>query len=142
VAATTTTPEIVNGSIEVESDLSNAAVFFFTEYLGKTPLTINNVTHGTYRVLLQKNGYQEWSDRISVTSGVRTDVYASLEFEETDTTIISISPIVTSVKTTIAKTSTAKVLAPWPSGTPIPASSMGVLVIISAVSFGLIVFRK
>ena len=142
VAATTTTPEIVNGSIEVESDPSNAAVFLNTEYQGKTPLTIYNITHGTYRVLIQKTGYQDWSDRISVTSGVRTDVYASLEVEETDTTIITTYPTATTVKTTIAKTSTATVPTPWPSGTPTPASSMGVLVIIGAVGFGLIVFRK
>jgi hypothetical protein len=142
IATATTTQQITNGSIKVESDPSNAAVFLNTEYKGKTPLTLYNITHGTYRVLVQKIGYQDWSDRISVTSGVRTDVYATLDLEATDTTIVTTIPRITTVKTTISKTSTAKVPTPWPSGTPTPASSMSALVIIGAVSFGLVVLRK
>ena len=87
IATATTTAQVTNGSIKVESNPSNAAVFLNTEYQGKTPLTLYNITHGTYRVLVQKIGYQDWSERISVTSGARTDVYATLQAEATDTTI-------------------------------------------------------
>ena len=139
---TTTTAQITNGSIKVESNPSNAAVFLNTEYQGKTPLTLYNITHGTYRVLVQKIGYQDWSERISVTSGSRTDVYATLQAEATDTTIVTTIPTATTVKTTISKTSTAKVPTPWPSGTPTPSSSMSVLAIIGAVGLGLVVLRK
>jgi uncharacterized membrane protein len=142
IALATTTPEITNGSIEIESNPSNSAVFLNTEYQGKTPLTLYNITHGTYRVLVQKIGYQDWSDRISVTAGVRTDVYATLDTEATDTTVVTTSPIITPVKTTISRTSTAKVPTPWPGGTPTPASPMSAPAVIAAVGFGLVVLRK
>ncbi len=142
IATATTTAQVTNGSIQVESNPSNAAVFLNTEYQGKTPLTLYNITHGTYRVLVQKIGYQDWSERISVTSGARTDVYATLQAEATDTTIMTTIATATTVKTTIAKTSTAKVPTPWPSGTPTPASSLSALAIIGAVGFGLVVLRK
>ena len=142
IAIATTTAQVTNGSIQVESNPSNAAVFLNTEYQGKTPLTLYNITQGTYRVLVQKIGYQDWSERISVTSGARTDVYATLQAEATDTTILTTIATATTVKTTIAKTSTAKVPTPWPSGTPTPASSLSALAIIGAVGFGFVVFRK
>jgi len=142
IAFATTTAEITNGSIKIESNPSNSAVFLNTEYQGKTPLTLYNITHGTYRVLVQKIGYQDWSDRISVSSGTRTDVYATLQVEATDTTIATTIPTITTVKTTISKTSTAKVPTPWPSGTPAPSSSMSSQAIIGAVGFGLVVLRK
>ena len=142
IATETTTQQITNGSIKVESNPSNAAVFLNTEYQGKTPLTLYNITHGTYRVLVQKIGYLDWSDRISVTSGTRTDVYATLQVEPTDTTIVTAIPTATTVKPTISKTSTVKVPTPWPSATPTPSSSMSSLAIIGAVGFGFVVLRK
>jgi len=142
IATATTTAQVTNGSIQVESNPSNAAVFLNTEYQGKTPLTLSNITHGTYRVLVQKIGYQDWSERISVTSGVRTDVYASLQIELTDTEAVTAIPTATTVKTTVSKTSTAKVPTPWPSGTSTPASPMSVHAIIGAIGLGLVVLRK
>ena len=142
IALSTTTAEITNGSIKIESNPSNSAVFLNTEYQGKTPLTLYNISHGTYRVLVQKIGYQDWSDRISVSSGTRTDVYANLQVEAPDTTIVTTISTITTVKTAISKTSTAKVPTPWPGGTPTPASSMSSLAIIGAVGFGLVVLRK
>jgi len=142
IATEATTQQITNGSIKVESNPSNAAVFLNTEYQGKTPLTLYNITHGTYRVLVQKIGYLDWSDRISVTSGTRTDVYATLQVEATDTTIVTAIPTATTVKPTISKTSTVKVPTPWPSATPTPSSSMSSLAIIGAVGFGFVVLRK
>jgi len=142
IATETTTQQITNGSIKVESNPSNAAVFLNTEYQGKTPLTLYNITHGTYRVLVQKIGYLDWSDRISVTSGTRTDMYATLQVEATDTTIVTAIPTAITVKPTISKTSTVKVPTPWPSATPTPSSSMSSLAIIGAVGFGFVVLRK
>ncbi len=65
-ALQTTTPQITNGSIRIDSDPSNAAIFLNTEHQGRTPLTVYNLTPGTYRILLQKTGYHDWSDRFSV----------------------------------------------------------------------------
>jgi len=142
ISAPTTTAEITNGSIKVESNPSNAAVFVNTEYQGKTPLTLYNITRGTHRVLVQKIGYQDWSERVSVTSGSRTDVYATLQAETTDTTVSTTITTATTVKTTVSRTSTAKVPTSWPSNTPAPASPVSVLLIIGAVGLGLMVIRK
>ncbi len=142
IALTTTTQQTTNGSIKVESNPSNAAVFLNTEYQGKTPLTLYNITHGTHRVLVQKIGYQDWSERISVTSGSRTDVYATLQADVTDTTISTTMTTPTSLKTTVSRTSTARVPTPWPSSTSTPASPMSVLAIFGAVGLGLMVIRK
>jgi nicotinamide riboside transporter PnuC len=142
IALTTTTQEITNGSIKVESNPSNAAVFLNTEYQGKTPLTLYNISHGTHRVLVQKIGYQDWSERISVTSGTRTDVYATLQAEATETTVTTTITTATTVKTTVSRTSTAKVPTSWPTSTSTPASPMSVFAIFGAVGLGLMAIRK
>jgi hypothetical protein len=135
-AVTITTQQITNGSIKVESNPSNAAVYLNSEYQGKTPLTLYNISHGTYRIQVQKIGYQDWSERISVASGVRTDVYAPLETEVTDTTTATSIPTPSTVKTTVSRTSTAKVPTPWPAGTSTPASPLSALAVIGAIGFG------
>jgi hypothetical protein len=139
---TTTTEAITNGSIYVESNPSNAAVFLNTVYQGKTPVTLSNITRGDYRVVVQKTGYQDWSNRISVSLGKRSDVYATLSPEVTDTTLVTTIPTATILKTTTTIKSSIKVPTPWPSDTATPASPISILAILSAVGAGLIVLRK
>jgi hypothetical protein len=142
VTTTATTEAITNGSIYVESNPSNAAVFLNTVYQGITPVTLSNITRGDYRVVVQKTGYQDWSNRISVSLGTRTDVYATLSQEVTDTTLVTKIPTATILKTTTTMKSTAKVPTPWPSATPAPVSPVGILVILGAIGTGFIVLRK
>lgn len=142
IATVTTTSDMSNGSIKVESNPTNAAVFLNTEYQGKTPLTLYNITHGTYRVLVQKIDYDDWSERISVASGVRTDVYAQLQAEVTDTTTATLTPTATTIKTTVSRTSTVKVPTPWPGGTPTPSSPMSAMAVIGAIGMVLVLIRK
>jgi serine protease len=139
---TTTTEAITNGSIYIESNPSNAAVFLNTVYQGKTPVTLYNITRGDYRVVVQKTGYQDWSTRIFVSLGTRSDIYATLNPEVTDTTIVTTIPTATILKTTTTIKSTIKVPTPWPSATATPASPVSILAILGAVGVGLIVLRK
>jgi len=139
---TTTTEAITNGSIYIESVPSNAAVFLNTVYQGKTPVTLYNITRGDYRVVVQKTGYQDWSTRIFVSLGTRSDIYATLIPEVTDTTIVTTIPTATILKTTTTIKSTIKVPTPWPSVTATPASPVSILAIIGAVGAGLIALRK
>lgn len=141
-ALPTTTQQITNGSIRIDSDPSSAAIFLNTEYLGRTPMTIYNLTPGMYRILLQKIGYQDWSDRISVAAGMQKDVYATLDVEVTETTVMTAAPLPTTAKTTTSRTSTVKVPTPWPGGSPTPSSPISVILIIGAIGFGLLVLRK
>ena len=144
VNATLTTISTTNGSIALESDPSSAAVFLNTEYKGKTPLTLN-ISHGIYRVVIQKTGYLDWSNRISVTAGTRTDVYAQLSVDVTDTTIVTTIvttiPKTTVIKTTTTKKSTANPITPWPTDTP-KKSPIEITVILGAIGIGFIVLRK
>ena len=140
VNATLTTISTTNGSIALESDPSSAAVFLNTEYKGKTPLTLN-ISHGIYRVVIQKTGYLDWSNRISVTAGTRTDVYAQLSVDVTDTTIVTTIPKTTVIKTTTTKKSTANPITPWPTDPP-KESPIEITVILGAIGIGFIVLRK
>jgi ribosomal protein S5 len=140
VNATLTAISATNGSIVLESDPSDAAVYLNTEFKGKTPITIN-ISRGTYRVVIQKTGYQDWSNRISVTAGARTDVYAQLSAEITETTIVTIIPRTTVMKTTITKKTTEHPMTPWPTDTP-KESPVEIMVILGAIGIGFIVLRK
>jgi hypothetical protein len=140
VNATLTAISATNGSIVLESDPSNAAVYLNTEYKGKTPITLN-ISRGTYRVVIQKTGYLDWSNRISVTAGTTTDVYAQLSVDVTDTTIVTTIPKTTVIKTTITKKSTANPITPWPTDTP-KESPIEIMAILGAIGIGFIVLRK
>jgi hypothetical protein len=140
VNATLTAISATNGSIVLESDPSDAAVYLNTEFKGKTPITIN-ISRGTYRVVIQKTGYQDWSNRISVTAGARTDVYAQLSAEITETTIVTTIPRTTVMKTTITKKTTEHPITPWPTYTP-KESPVEIMVILGAIGIGFIVLRK
>jgi len=131
----------INGSIYIESNPSVASAYVSSDYKGKTPLSVYNVTPGMYTVLVQKSGYQDWSDRITVTAGNRTNVYSRLNAAESDTTAVTTVRTTTVTSTTIRK-STVKVPTPWSSATPTPESSINVLAIIGAVCLGLVVLRK
>jgi hypothetical protein len=140
VNATLSPLSTTNGSIALESDPSNATVFLNTEYKGKTPITLN-ISRGTYRIVIQKTGYLDWSNRISVTAGKRTDVYAQLSVDVTDTTIVTTVPTTTVIKTTITKKSTVNPITPWPTGTP-KESPLEIMVILGAIGFCFFVLRK
>jgi hypothetical protein len=131
----------INGSIYIESNPSVASAYVSSDYKGKTPLYVYNVTPGTYTVIVQKSGYQDWSDRITVTAGNRTNVYSQLNTAESDTTVVT-TVLTTTLTSTTTRKSSAKVPTPWPSTSPTPESSMNILAIIGAVCLALVVLRK
>jgi len=132
----------LNGTIYVKSSPTSSKVFLSSNYQGYTPLTLDNITPGTYTVLVQRAGYNSYSESVQVTAGNTSYVTASLVLSPEETTVTTTVPTttVTTVKTT-AK-STAKVPTPWPSATPTPASPVSVLAILGAVGVGYVVLRK
>jgi hypothetical protein len=129
----------INGSIYIESNPSFASAYVGSEYEGKTPLTVYYITPGTYTVLVQKPGYDDWSDRVTVTAGNRTYVYSRLTSSETTT--VTTAQTTTLTRTT-TRTSTIKVPTPWPTNSPTPESSINVLAIVGAVCLAFVVLRK
>lgn len=136
------TATAANGTINVKSAPSIAKIFLNSVYQGYTPLTLDNITPGTYTVIIRSAGFNEYSESVKVTAGNISYVTASLVLTPEVTTAPTTAPktTVSTVKTT-AK-STAKVPTPWPSATPTPASPVSVLAILGAVGVGLIVLRK
>jgi hypothetical protein len=125
----------------IESNPSEASVFLNTEYQGKTPITLYNISHGYYRIVVQKTGYQDWSNRISVSTGILTDVYAALTAEEPKTTFLTTVPTTTVLKTLTTKKSTAIVPTSW----PVPATTttpVEIIVIPGATVLAYLVIRK
>lgn len=131
-----------NGSINVKSSPSISKVFLSNVFEGYTPMTLYNITPGTYTVMIRSAGYTEYSERVSVTAGNISYVTASLVLSPEETTATTTAPKTTAktVKTT-AKT-TAKVPTPWPSATATPQSPVNILTILGAAGLGLIVMRK
>jgi hypothetical protein len=67
------------GSIEVLSRPAGAQVIVDGRIVGRTPLSIPNVTAGTHSIRLELAGFNRWATSVEVTPGMRARVAASLE---------------------------------------------------------------
>lgn len=130
-----------NGTIDVKSTPTSSKVFLNSVYKGYSPMTLD-VTPGTYTVLVQRAGYNEYSENIAVTAGNISYVTASLVLTPDETTATTTAPQTTATTVKTTAKSTAKVPTPWPSATATPASPVSTLSILGAVGVGLIVLRK
>ena len=133
--------ESINGSIYIESNPSAASAFLSSDYQGKTPLTVYNISPGTYTVRVQKSGYDDWTDRVTVTSGNRTYVYSRLFLAGSGTTAVTTVRTTTVTRQT-TRISTIKVPTPWPTASPTPESPINVLAVVGAVGLALVALRK
>lgn len=130
-----------NGSISFTSTPSSATVYVDSTKKGTTPFTLYNVTPGSYAIKVQKDGYLDWANRVTVTAGNRTEVAAKLTAEDTSVTTAA-TPLPTITTATLPPTTkrTIATPTPWPSDTP--ASPVEVPVLIGAVALGLVLLRK
>ena len=106
-------------------------------------MTLDNITPGTYTVLIRHADYNDYSESVTVTAGNISYVTASLVLspEVTTATVTAPKTTVTTVKTT-AK-STVKAPTPWPTNTPTQPSPLGIEVgIIATICAVLLVMRR
>lgn len=66
------------GRITVASVPSNAGIYLNGEYQGTTRKTIDEVTPGTYDVVITKTGYDNWTGRVDVAAGKISEIIAEL----------------------------------------------------------------
>jgi len=64
--------------LEVQSDPPSASVFVDRQLKGITPLTLTDIPPGRHMVKFTLEGYQDWSERITVARNVVTTVTATL----------------------------------------------------------------
>jgi hypothetical protein len=62
-------PEL--GTLHIDSDVPGAQVFLDRQLVGKTPLTLPDVTPGTHRINVSAEGFEGVAETIEVTPGPR-----------------------------------------------------------------------
>jgi hypothetical protein len=66
------------GAMDLRSVPDGASVVMDDQYKGKTPLTISDLSPGTYDVIFSQFGYQKFSTRVPVEAGRISEVTATL----------------------------------------------------------------
>jgi len=66
------------GGISVISSPSQSEVFLNNAFKGLTPITLDELTPGTYTVLLKLSGYQDWQTTQQVIAGQTSQISATL----------------------------------------------------------------
>lgn len=129
-----------SSSIFFETYPEGTAVLLNGAKIGSGVFTYYNVTPGTYKVLIQKSRYEDYTGSITVLQGKRARFYASLTPIGAGTAVTA-TPVPTA--TTIRK-STLKVPTSWPSLTPTETSPVDPVVIAGALGIGLgfVVIRR
>ena len=82
---------LVPGTMELSSSPNETSVVVNNAYKGKTPLTLEGLTPGTYNVTFSRFGYYPFSTPVKVEPGSVSDVVASLE-QQTGGLVINTSP--------------------------------------------------
>ncbi|MDD1696616.1 MAG: PEGA domain-containing protein [Methanoregula sp.] len=77
------------GTVKITSSPSGAEIYLDNEYHGTTPGTITEVAPGNHTIEIRKQGYNEWSQSITVISGINSSV---------STTLV---PVFTNIPTTV-----------------------------------------
>lgn len=73
------------GDIAISSSPSDANVYVNNAYKGLSPITLEGLSPGSYTVMLQLSGYQDWQAGAQVTAGQTTQLTATLNPTATPT---------------------------------------------------------
>lgn len=125
-------------SIFFETSPTGAIVLLNGVRIGTSAFTYQNATPGTYKVIIQKGGYEDYTGSVTVSEGKRTRFYALLTPRGGGTTAMTTLPVQTA--TTIRK-STLNVPTTWPTAadTPTPLSAVDPLVTTAAAAAGTLI---
>jgi hypothetical protein len=131
----------IAGSIFFDTNPTGATVSLNGTKAGTSVFTFHNATPGTYRVLIQKSGYADYTGSVTVKEGTRVRYYAQLTPLGSGTAAAPATPVQTA--TTIRK-STMKVPTTWPGTTPTTASPVDTVIVLGAavMGAGLVVIRR
>jgi hypothetical protein len=125
---------VASSSVFFETNPPGATVYLNGTKVGTSVFTYNNATPRTYKVLIQKSGYEDYTGSVTVPEGKRVRYYAQLTPLGAGITAATATPVPTA--TTVGK-STLKVPTTWPSTTPTPTSPVDPAIVIGAIGIGL-----
>jgi hypothetical protein len=92
----------VSGAMDLTSTPAGATVMVNDLQRGTTPLSLTDLSPGSYRVTFVKNGYYAFTANVPVEPGRVSEVAATLVVQEPTTVITTPEPVMTSVATTTA----------------------------------------
>ena len=131
------------GSLDLASSPSGASVLLDGTVKGTTPITIDDLDVGSYKLIIKKDGYSDWLRTAKVTNGGTTSYDAVLEAKTVATTAPTTVP--TTAPTTVRTTRVSTIAVPtkWvDTPTTTPASPLEGAVIIGAIGLGILAVRR
>jgi hypothetical protein len=81
--------KIISGSLFVESSPSNAQVFIGKDFMGMTPILLENITPGMALVTLRLKGYDESEGKVKILPGRKTETFFSMSRQTGKLTVVS-----------------------------------------------------
>jgi len=81
--------KIISGSLLVESSPSNVQVFMGENFMGITPILLENVSPGIVSVNLRLNGYSSHKEDVKILPGKKTGIYANMSRQIGKLTVVS-----------------------------------------------------
>lgn len=138
------------GIIDISSSPSSAAVYVDGTYYGTSPCTVEDLTEGSHKVLIEKTGYSDWGKFVKVTSGGTTTVDADLEAITTaPTTVPTTAPTAmpTTEKPPQNSGTVKQQITAWPSSTTVPetttqASPLEGAFVVAAIGIGILALHR
>lgn len=132
-AATTTIPDTTGGSVYFETDPSGATIWLATVNIGTSPFTYYSEKTGTLTVHIQKKGFEEYTDTVTVVGGERVTFYAKLtpvpHYTGEENT-----PVSTITTATTIRKSTLNIPTSWPTPTESPVDPAVVILAIAILT--------
>jgi len=81
--------KIISGSLLVESSPSSVQVFMNENFMGITPILLENVNPGIVSINLRLNGYSQHREDVKILPGKKTGVYANMSRQTGKLTVVS-----------------------------------------------------
>lgn len=77
-----TEPPGTRGSVVIQTEPSEAEVYFNEKFVGTSPCKGKHLPVGSYRVRVIKEGYQIWEQDVEIYAGAEKEVFAKLKLKE------------------------------------------------------------
>lgn len=126
------------GSIDLESSPSGASIYLDGTLKGTTPLVIDDLEVGSYKLIIKKDGYTDWTRTVKITNGGTTSYDAVLEAKTTATTATSAPTTMPTATVRTTRISTITVPTTWVTATSTTQESpLDGALVVGAVAVGL-----